>query len=155
MIGLSHPSDQPELDYFVRKDGFRYGNSEGNRRLMDISRRLGDWFEEEGIQSRDLHYYVERGGVFLKGAAVLAGLGTVGLNNMLINPDYGARIRFRAHLIDAPKERVRRTIADLKALDVRELGLCHCTSLPAITALAHEFGERFFFNITGTTFELP
>lgn len=60
-----------------------------------------------------------------------------------------------SHLIDAPKERVRRTIADLKKLDVQKLGLCHCTSLPAIATLAHEFGDRFFFNITGTIFELP
>jgi 7,8-dihydropterin-6-yl-methyl-4-(beta-D-ribofuranosyl)aminobenzene 5'-phosphate synthase len=60
-----------------------------------------------------------------------------------------------AHLIDAPRERVRRTVADLKALGMQKLGLCHCTSLPAITELAHEFGERFFFNITGTTFKLP
>jgi len=60
-----------------------------------------------------------------------------------------------AHLVDAPRERVQRTIADLKQLDVQKLGLCHCTSLPAIAALAHEFGDRFFFNITGTVFELP
>jgi 7,8-dihydropterin-6-yl-methyl-4-(beta-D-ribofuranosyl)aminobenzene 5'-phosphate synthase len=60
-----------------------------------------------------------------------------------------------AHLIDAPQERVRKTIAALKELDVQKLGLCHCTGLPAITTLAHEFGERFFFNITGTVFELP
>jgi len=60
-----------------------------------------------------------------------------------------------AHLIGAPKERIRRTIADLKELGVQKLGLCHCTSLPAISILAHEFGEKFFFNITGTIFELP
>ena len=102
VIALRHPVEEPELDYFVKREGFRFGNSEGNRRLMEVSREIGLWFEEEGITSRDLHYYVERGGVFLKGAAVLAGLGTIGFNNMLINPQYGARIRFRAHLIDAP-----------------------------------------------------
>ena len=60
-----------------------------------------------------------------------------------------------SHLIDAPKKRVQRTIADLKKLDVQKLGPCHCTSLPVIATLAHEFGDRFFFNITGTIFELP
>ena len=60
-----------------------------------------------------------------------------------------------SHLVDAPRERVQRTVADLKKLDVQNMGLCHCTSLPAISALAHEFGDRFFFNITGTVFELP
>ncbi len=60
-----------------------------------------------------------------------------------------------SHLISASKGRVQKTIADLKKLDVQRLGLCHCTGMPAIATLAHEFGDRFFFNITGTTFELP
>ncbi len=60
-----------------------------------------------------------------------------------------------SHLVNAPRERVQRTVADLKRLDVQKMGLCHCTSLPAISTLAHEFGDRFFFNITGTVFELP
>jgi len=60
-----------------------------------------------------------------------------------------------SHLINASRERVQRTVADLKKLDVQKMGLCHCTSLPAISTLAHEFGDRFFFNITGTVFELP
>ena len=100
IFALAHPSQNPELDYYIRKDGFRYGNSRGNRQLMDISDHIGQWLASEGFTSRDLHYYVERGGVFLKGAAVLAGLGTIGVNNLLIHPGYGARIRFRAHLVD-------------------------------------------------------
>ncbi len=60
-----------------------------------------------------------------------------------------------SHLVNASRERVQRTVADLKKLDVQKMGLCHCTSLPAISTLAHEFGDRFFFNITGTVFELP
>ena len=102
VVALKHPGDKPDLDYFIKRDGARFGNSEGNRRLMDISDRIGRWLTEEGITSRDLHYYVERGGVFLKGAAVLAGLGSIGVNNLLIHPGFGPRIRFRAHLVDAP-----------------------------------------------------
>ena len=90
------------LDYFIKKEGRQYGNSEGNRRLMDLSNHVGNWLKKKGIYSRDLHYYVQRGGVFLKGAAVLAGLGTIGVNNLLIHPRYGPHIRFRAHLVDAP-----------------------------------------------------
>ena len=102
VLALRHPQDEPALDYFVRKEGARYGNSEGNRRLMRISAGIGQWLSDAGIPSADLHYYVERGGVFLKGAAVLAGLGTVGVNNLFIHPRFGARIRLRAHLVDAP-----------------------------------------------------
>jgi epoxyqueuosine reductase len=102
VFALVHPPDRPELDYYIRKDGFRFGNSRGNIQLMDISENIHQWLSSEGFISRDLHYYVERGGVFLKGAAVLAGLGTIGVNNLLIHPEYGARIRFRAHLVDTP-----------------------------------------------------
>ncbi|NOY87589.1 MAG: hypothetical protein GXP52_09875 [Deltaproteobacteria bacterium] len=102
VIALRHPFHEPALDYFIRKDGARYGNSEGNRRLMRISDGIGRWLDGKGLTSRDLHYYVERGGVFLKGAAVLAGLGTIGANNLLIHPRFGARVRFRAHLLDFP-----------------------------------------------------
>ncbi len=34
--------------------------------------------EKEGIRSEALPYNIEKGGVFLKGAAILAGLGTIG-----------------------------------------------------------------------------
>lgn len=60
-----------------------------------------------------------------------------------------------AHLLDVPQERIRRTVKALKELDIKKLGLCHCTSLPATCVLAREFGERFFFNNTGTVTELP
>ena len=54
------------------------------------------------------------------------------------------------HLISASEERIWLTIAALKELDVQRLGLCHCTSLPVVSLMAQEFGERFFFNNTGT-----
>ena len=59
-----------------------------------------------------------------------------------------------AHLTSASEERVRLTISALKELGVRRLGLCHCTGLPATSLLAQEFGDRFFFNNTGTITEL-
>jgi len=59
-----------------------------------------------------------------------------------------------SHLVNAPKERIRRTISDLKELGVEKLGLCHCTSLPAISQLAQAFGDKFSFTITGSVFEL-
>ena len=60
-----------------------------------------------------------------------------------------------AHLKDASEERIWRTIADLKELNVQKLGLCHCTDMPAITLMAREFGDKFFFNNAGTIVELP
>ena len=59
-----------------------------------------------------------------------------------------------AHLISASRERIRLTIAALKELGVQKLGLCHCTGLPAVSLLAHEFGDKFFFNNAGTTIDI-
>ena len=60
-----------------------------------------------------------------------------------------------SHLIDTPEERIWLTVAALKELGIQRLGLCHCTSLPAVTLLAREFGDKFLFNNTGTVLELP
>ena len=59
-----------------------------------------------------------------------------------------------AHLVGESEEQVWATIAALRELDVQRLGLCHCTGLPAASLIAQEFGERFFFNVTGTVTEL-
>lgn len=60
-----------------------------------------------------------------------------------------------SHLVGASKERIWQTIDALRDLNVQKLGLCHCTTLPAITLIAREFGDKFFFNIAGTRIELP
>ncbi len=59
------------------------------------------------------------------------------------------------HLMNATEERVWLTIAALKELGVKRLGVSHCTGLAASVIMAHEFGERFFFNNAGTMVSLP
>ena len=46
-------------------------------------------------------YGIDAGGTFLKDAAVLAGLGSIGRNNLLLTPEFGPRMRLRALLIEA------------------------------------------------------
>ncbi|MFW5637270.1 MAG: hypothetical protein ACOC3A_11475 [Thermodesulfobacteriota bacterium] len=96
VLGLPHPEEAPRLDWWSR------GNTLGNRKLMEISDQviafLGDRF---GLGAVQLPYYVERGGVFLKDAAVLAGLGIVGRNNLFLHPELGPRIRLRGILVEA------------------------------------------------------
>jgi 7,8-dihydropterin-6-yl-methyl-4-(beta-D-ribofuranosyl)aminobenzene 5'-phosphate synthase len=58
------------------------------------------------------------------------------------------------HLIGATEERIWLTIAALKELGVQQLGFGHCTGLEASAIMAREFGERFLFNIAGTTISL-
>lgn len=96
VLGLKHPEEEPRLDWWGR------GNTLGNRRLMEISDRVIAWLRERcDMGAVQLPYYVERGGVFLKDAAVLAGLGIVGRNNLFLHPKWGPRIRLRGILIQA------------------------------------------------------
>ena len=96
VIGLSHPRDLPKLDWWDGK------GTPGNRLLIDIIKHTQEQIESDlKISTQKLHYYVEKGGVFLKDAAVLAGLGCIGKNNMLVTRDYGPRVRLRSLFLDA------------------------------------------------------
>ena len=94
VLGLHHPEDRPRLDWWER------GNTWGNKVLMERSESLKTWLEEtHGLKACPLPYHLEKGGLFLKDAAVLAGLGVIGRSNLLLHPDWGPRIRLRALLI--------------------------------------------------------
>jgi epoxyqueuosine reductase len=101
VFGFEHPLIDPRLDWWDS----RPGGTPGNRKLIAIQNAMGVWLETVlEIESQPLPYRVERGGVFLKDAAVLAGLGVIGANNLLLHPAYGPRLRLRALLLDASLE---------------------------------------------------
>jgi len=99
VIGVAHNADEPELDWWDGK------GTPGNRILVRINKKLSEWIENTfSIKTYKLPYFVEKGGIFLKDAAVMAGLGCIGKNNLVITPGYGPRIRFRALLLDRKAE---------------------------------------------------
>ena len=96
VIGLAHPRNLQKLDWWDGK------GTPGNRLLIDIMKETRQEIENNlKIKTNKLHYYVEKGGVFLKDAAVLAGLGCIGKNNMLVTREHGPRVRLRALFLDA------------------------------------------------------
>jgi epoxyqueuosine reductase len=99
VIGVAHNADKPELDWWDGK------GTPGNRILIRINKKLSEWIENTfSVKTYKLPYFVEKGGIFLKDAAVTAGLGCIGKNNLVITPEYGPRIRFRALLLDREAE---------------------------------------------------
>ncbi|MFB0507947.1 MAG: epoxyqueuosine reductase [Thermodesulfobacteriota bacterium] len=93
VIALVHPETEAALDWWDEKQG----GSPGNRKLINIVGRLAECVREEfDIKAQRLPYHVEKGGIFLKDAAVRAGLGAIGANNLLITPEYGPCVRLRA-----------------------------------------------------------
>ena len=98
VVAVEHPEEKPQLDWW--RDGLK-GGTPGNQLLITIISHLTAWLrKEKGCEARGLHYFVANGGIFLKDAAVMAGLGCIGKNNMLVTPAYGPRVRLRAALID-------------------------------------------------------
>jgi epoxyqueuosine reductase len=96
VIGVSHPQDEPELDWTHGS-----GNTPGNRILQKINRELAAWIDEGlGIKTHRMPYWVEKGGIYLKDTAVLGGLGCIGRNNMLVTPELGPRVRLRGMLVE-------------------------------------------------------
>jgi 7,8-dihydropterin-6-yl-methyl-4-(beta-D-ribofuranosyl)aminobenzene 5'-phosphate synthase len=59
------------------------------------------------------------------------------------------------HLFRASDERIERTIADLRDMDIRKLGVSHCTGFRASVQLAQEFKDIFLLNNAGTSLTLP
>lgn len=96
VIAVSHPRGKPELDWW---DGFK--GTPGNRTLIRINRELSTWIEETlGVKTHKMPYFMEKGGIYLKDAAVLAGLGCIGKNNILVTPELGPRVRLRSMLLE-------------------------------------------------------
>jgi len=99
---LAHPASEPVLDWWsLQIPAFTPGNFE----LRAQSKRLRTWMTDElGMNAYSLPYQIEYGGAFLKDAAVLAGLGVFGRDNLLITPEYGPRVRLRGIFMDADLE---------------------------------------------------
>jgi 7,8-dihydropterin-6-yl-methyl-4-(beta-D-ribofuranosyl)aminobenzene 5'-phosphate synthase len=57
------------------------------------------------------------------------------------------------HLLSANETRMAATIDALRQLDVRKIGLAHCTGFAAMAQLYDEFPGRCFHCVTGTRLE--
>jgi epoxyqueuosine reductase len=97
VMALELEPSEPRLDWWGQIEG----RTLGNRRLMELAESMAQWLlQEHGIEARPLPYHVEKGGVFLKDSAALAGLGVIGKNNLLVTPEFGPRVRLRALFLD-------------------------------------------------------
>jgi epoxyqueuosine reductase len=87
------------LDIWTRTnrsgDGFHFLDSILENKLYLIK----DFLNQKGFESKIIPY---EPGIYLKDAGVLAGIGVIGKNNLLITNSYGCQIRLRAMVSDAP-----------------------------------------------------
>ncbi len=93
VIAYLHPQEDKYLDCWLD-----WKNPPGNMKLAKIIRETQEWLKKNAphVTALPMNYYVEKGGIWLKDSAVLAGLGVVGRNNLLVTPRFGPRVRLRA-----------------------------------------------------------
>ncbi len=102
ILGLYHDPEHPELDLWEEGRG-----TPGDRTLRNIGREIALWLQENhSTRARVIPYQIADGGIYLKDAACMAGIGRMGRNNLILVPGYGPRVRFRAVWADltAPEE---------------------------------------------------
>ncbi len=100
VIALAHKEDDPEIAWWIEQDDDR--ESTGCRTLQEILNNVAEWVHEEfSFATHTLPYHLEHGGIFFKDSGMLAGLGSIGKNNLLVTPEYGPRVRVWALLFDA------------------------------------------------------
>ena len=94
-----------------------------------------------------------------KGLVVLLGCAHSGIVNSLNHARQVAgderifAVLGGTHLSFLDRDQLTKTVAALKEMDIQKLGVSHCTGMAAAVVLAHEFGDRFFFNNAGTVTE--
>jgi epoxyqueuosine reductase len=92
VLALHHPMTRPELDHWGGK-----GDTRGNHSLIRMARSIAREAQSGlGLRAVPLEYQPTEQGTFLKDAAVLAGMGIIGKNNLLITPEFGPRVRLKA-----------------------------------------------------------
>jgi epoxyqueuosine reductase len=91
VLAYHHPIRDPQIDYW-----FEGHNTIGNRKLIGISKKLEIIMAEAEVKTYPFSYHIEEGGIFLKDSAVIAGIGCIGRNNLLVTPNYGSQLRLRA-----------------------------------------------------------
>ena len=98
VITYHHPEDDKYMDCWLD-----WKNPPGNVALAGINKNVHQWLLDNipEVDSIPMGYYVEKGSIWLKDAAVAAGLGVVGKNNILVTPRFGPRVRLRAMYLSA------------------------------------------------------
>ena len=98
---LDEIKDRPTKLYF-------HHYRQANNLLDQIAFKIANFIQEQGFQaipipsSQIIDWDKQQGHISHKHIAVLAGLGWLGRNNLLINPKYGARLRLISILTDMP-----------------------------------------------------
>ncbi|MFC1886336.1 MBL fold metallo-hydrolase [Thermodesulfobacteriota bacterium] len=115
----------------------------------------GEVFPDELLDDRGMIIKTDAGLIVFSGCAHRGIINTLYHACEIAAEDRIYAVVGGTHLIRASEQRVALTIAELKRLGVKKIGVSHCTGQWASAVLAKEFGpDIFFFNNAGTQMTL-
>jgi len=147
IVAVEHPEDKPELDWWENRKA-----TPGNTIMVKIIDQMCSWVEENyRVKAYHIVYHVEKGGIYLKDAAVFAGLGIIGKNNLLITPKYGPRVRLRAMIIteDLPSTGTI-SFDPCTDCDISCRKVCHPNALENKIFTEEQYGQEILPGIDGS-----
>jgi epoxyqueuosine reductase QueG len=102
VVVLAMPTLDPawDLELYLELGGRQIWSKWAYERIAAGSLRLAGALGEAGHRAQALSFEDSLALLDLKAAAVLAGLGVMGLNNLVITPRFGPRVRFGAVFTD-------------------------------------------------------
>ncbi len=113
----------------------------------------GGWQQDEVPDDQSLVVKTPRGLVVLLGCAHSGMVNTLHRAQEVAEEGRIFAVLGGTHLSFSTAEQLSKTVDALRGFDIQKLGVSHCTGLAASARLAHEFGDRFFFNNVGTVSE--
>ena len=116
--------------------------------------RRGERMEPDDFRGELALFFVLKG----KGLVVVSGCAHAGIVNTVRQAQKVSGVREvhavigGFHLINAPSDRIRRTLADIRELEPRYLVPAHCTGFEALTAFSREMPGVFELNTAATRY---
>jgi 7,8-dihydropterin-6-yl-methyl-4-(beta-D-ribofuranosyl)aminobenzene 5'-phosphate synthase len=112
------------------------------------------WAPDNVPDDQALTIKTARGLVILSGCAHRGIINTVQHAKNITGLEKVYLILGGLHLFDRPMHRIKKTINTLKKLNIKKIGVSHCTGMEATIEIAKAFGNKFFLNNAGTVTQI-
>jgi len=126
---------------------FEEMNSGKIRRLI---LKDGKYIEDKLLDDLAIFFQSDKGLIIITGCAHRGIVNTIYHAQNLTGIKNVYAVIGGAHLFEASQERIDLTINALEKLNVKKIGLCHCTGLKAISSLITQLPDKFISIISGS-----
>ena len=126
---------------------FEEMNSGKIRRLI---LKDGKYIEDKLLDDLAIFFQSDKGLIIITGCAHRGIVNTIYHAQNLTGIKNVYAVIGGAHLFEASQERIDLTINALEKLNVKKIGLCHCTGLKAISSLITQLPDKFISVVSGS-----